>query len=52
MQPEDTDKKKATVANLEMLTADDITVAVLYCLSQPKRCDVAKLKIKPNLQLI
>jgi len=52
MQPEDTGTKKEHVANLEMLTADDIAAAVLYCISQPKRCDVVELKIRPHLQLI
>lgn len=52
MQPENTDQKKEKVDNLEMLVADDIAVAVLYCVSQPKRCDIAELKIRPHLQLI
>lgn len=52
MQPENTDQKKEKVDNLKMLAADDIAMAVLYCLSQPKRCDIAELKIRPHLQLI
>jgi NADP-dependent 3-hydroxy acid dehydrogenase YdfG len=52
MQPENTEKKKEHVENLEMMTADDIAYAVLYCITQPKRCDVAELKIRPHLQLI
>jgi len=52
MQAESTEKKKENVKNLEMLKADDIAVAVLYCLSQPKRCDVVDIKIRPHLQLI
>lgn len=40
------------VEALEMMTPLDIAVAVLYCLSQPKRCDVVDLKIRPHLQLI
>jgi NADP-dependent 3-hydroxy acid dehydrogenase YdfG len=52
MQPEGTETKKEHVENLEMLRADDIAAAVLYCLSQPKRCDVVELKIRPHLQLI
>jgi NADP-dependent 3-hydroxy acid dehydrogenase YdfG len=52
MQPEDTETKKEHVDNLEMLEANDIAAAVLYCLSQPKRCDVVELKIRPHLQLI
>ena len=52
MQEESTKKKKEKVKNLEMLTADDIAVAVLYVISQPKRCDVVELKVRPHLQLI
>ena len=52
MQAESTEKKKENVKNLEMLKADDIAIAVLYCLSQPKRCDVVDIKIRPHLQLI
>lgn len=52
MQAESTEKKKENVEKLEMLTADDIAMAVLYCLSQPKRCDVVDIKIRPHLQLI
>lgn len=52
MQAESTEKKKQNVENLEMLTADDIAAAVLYCLMQPERCDVVELKIRPHLQLI
>lgn len=52
MQAEDPETKKQHVKDMEMLTADDIAMAVLYCISQPKRCDVVELKIRPHLQLI
>jgi NADP-dependent 3-hydroxy acid dehydrogenase YdfG len=52
MQPEDTQAKKEHVKDMEMLSADDIAAAVYYCLSQPKRCDVVELKIRPHHQLI
>lgn len=52
MQDQPTQEKKEKVKNLEMLTADDIAISVLYCLSQPKRCDVVELKIRPHLQII
>lgn len=52
MQSESTKQKKENVKKLEMLTADDIAAAVLYCLMQPKRSDVVELKIRPHLQLI
>lgn len=52
MQPKTTEEKQKEVEELKMLTADDIAVSVLYCLSQPKRCDVVDLKIRPHLQVI
>jgi len=52
MQAESTKKKKENVENLEMLTADDIAATVLFCLNQPKRCDVVEIKVRPHLQLI
>lgn len=52
MQPESTDEKRQKVNNLEMLTAADIAQAILYTLSQPERCDVVDLKLRPHLQLI
>ena len=52
MQGQPTQEKKEKVENLEMLTADDIAMSVLYCLSQPKRCDVVELKVRPHLQII
>lgn len=52
MQAESTEQKKENVEKLEMMTADDIAYAVLYCITQPKRCDVAELKVRPHLQLI
>jgi len=52
MQEDSTEIKKEKVRKLEMLAADDIAAAVLYCLAQPIRCDVVELKIRPHLQLI
>ncbi|WP_116790912.1 SDR family oxidoreductase [Flavobacterium psychrotrophum] len=52
MQQKPTEEKLKKVENEEMLQATDIAAAVLYCLSQPKRCDVIELKIRPHLQLI
>ena len=52
MQKKTTAEKLQKVEDLEMLTAGDIAVAVLYALSQPKRCDVVELKVRPHLQLI
>lgn len=52
MQPKSTGEKRKEVDALKMLAAEDIAVSILYCLSQPKRCDVVDLKIRPHLQLI
>lgn len=52
MQDQPTQEKKEKVERLEMLITDDIAVSLLYCLSQPKRCDVVELKIRPHLQII
>ncbi|MDV6167138.1 SDR family oxidoreductase [Flavobacterium sp. DG1-102-2] len=52
MQPQSAKEKIEKVNALEMLSADDIAVSILYCLSQPKRCDVVDLKIRPHLQII
>ncbi len=52
MQAEDPETKKEHVDKGEMLAADDIAMAVLYAISQPKRCDVVELKVRPHLQLI
>jgi NADP-dependent 3-hydroxy acid dehydrogenase YdfG len=52
MQQKPTEEKRAKVSSLEMLEATDIAMAVLYCLSQPKRCDVIELKVRPHRQAI
>jgi short-subunit dehydrogenase len=52
MQPVSKDAEKEKQENLEMLKAEDIARAVLYALTQPARCDVVDIKIRPHLQLI
>lgn len=52
MQDFSTAEKREKVEKLEMLTADDVAFSILYCLSQPLRCDVVELKIRPHLQII
>jgi NADP-dependent 3-hydroxy acid dehydrogenase YdfG len=52
MQHKPTEEKRVKVENLEMLTATDIAMAVLFCLNQPKRSDIIELKIRPHLQFI
>lgn len=52
MQQQPASEKLKKVENLEMLEATDVAVAVVYCLTQPKRCDVIELKLRPHLQSI
>jgi NADP-dependent 3-hydroxy acid dehydrogenase YdfG len=37
---------------MEMLKAEDIAECVYYCLTQPKRCAVVAMQIRPLMQLI
>jgi len=52
MQPVSVPDQQQKEENLEMLKAEDIAAAVLYTLSQPERCDIVELKIRPHLQTI
>lgn len=52
MIKEDVDEQRKKIAAMEMLKAEDIAMSVLYCLSQPQRCDVITLQIRPHLQII
>lgn len=52
MQPQETEEKREAVQNEEMLKAADIAAAVIYALSQDKRCDVVEIRLRPRLQLI
>ena len=38
--------------NMEMLKAEDIAASILYTITQPKRCDVVTMQIRPHLQSI
>jgi NADP-dependent 3-hydroxy acid dehydrogenase YdfG len=37
---------------LEMLAPEDVAACVLYCLTQPRRCDVVSVQLRPHLQVI
>ncbi len=52
MQEDSTEEKRKKIQNFEMLTSEDIALSILYCLSQPERCDVVELKIRPHRQFI
>ncbi|WP_276347223.1 SDR family oxidoreductase [Daejeonella sp. JGW-45] len=52
MQEASNDEKLLQVAQGEMLKAEDIAMAVAFCLVQPDRCDIVGMQIRPHLQLI
>jgi NADP-dependent 3-hydroxy acid dehydrogenase YdfG len=52
MQPAPKDEQRENVKNMEMLEAEDIAMNILFCLSQPKRCDVVAMQVRPHLQII
>ncbi|MBD3582206.1 SDR family oxidoreductase [Flavobacterium selenitireducens] len=52
MQGNDAEKLAEKTRENEMLTANDVAVAIAYALCQPKRCDVVLIQLRPHLQLI
>lgn len=52
MQPESLEEQQQQEAELKMLKAEDIAACVLYAVTQPKRCDVVVVQIRPHLQSI
>jgi NADP-dependent 3-hydroxy acid dehydrogenase YdfG len=52
MQDPTPETQDGLIDALEMLKAEDIAIAIIYALSQPKRADVVNIKIKPLLQNI
>lgn len=52
MQPGSTEEKGQQMDNLEMMPAEDIAMAVVFCLAQQERCDIVSMQIRPHLQLI
>jgi NADP-dependent 3-hydroxy acid dehydrogenase YdfG len=52
MQPESPNEQRQKQEKMEMLKAEDIAACVLYALTQPKRCDVVMVQIRPHLQSI
>jgi NADP-dependent 3-hydroxy acid dehydrogenase YdfG len=52
MQPGTKEEHKEKIDKLEMLEAYDIAMSALFCLSQPKRCDIVTMQIRPHLQMI
>jgi NADP-dependent 3-hydroxy acid dehydrogenase YdfG len=46
------EEQRQREAELKMLKAEDIAACILYTITQPKRCDVVSLQIRPHLQSI
>ncbi|GAB3547890.1 SDR family oxidoreductase [Spirosoma fluminis] len=46
------EEQRPEIEKEEMLLAEDIAVAVHYVLTQPHRCDVVSMQIRPHMQLI
>lgn len=46
------DEQRKQIEKMEMLRAEDIAACVLYTITQPRRCDVVSLQIRPHLQSI
>jgi NAD(P)-dependent dehydrogenase (short-subunit alcohol dehydrogenase family) len=46
------EEKRAREEALEMLRPEDIAECVHYCLTQPERCDVVGVQLRPHLQII
>jgi NADP-dependent 3-hydroxy acid dehydrogenase YdfG len=52
MQPAPKEEQREQIKKMEMLDPEDIAMSVLFCLSQPKRCDVVSMQVRPHLQVI
>lgn len=52
MQQDPKTEQRKKIKKMEMLEAEDIAMSVLFCLSQPQRCDIVSMQIRPHLQLI
>jgi NADP-dependent 3-hydroxy acid dehydrogenase YdfG len=52
MQETTSEEERQKQQTGEMLRAEDIAVCVHYILTQPLRCDVVSVQIRPHLQLI
>ncbi len=52
MQPTTPEEERENQQKGEMLRAEDIAVCVHYVLTQPLRCDVVSVQIRPHMQAI
>jgi NADP-dependent 3-hydroxy acid dehydrogenase YdfG len=46
------EEQQQRIEQMKMLRAEDIAACVLYTITQPRRCDVVSLQIRPHLQEI
>jgi NAD(P)-dependent dehydrogenase (short-subunit alcohol dehydrogenase family) len=46
------EEKRKREEELEMLRPEDIAECVHFCLTQPRRCDVVGVQLRPHLQII
>lgn len=46
------EEKEQKEAALEMLRPEDVAACILFCLTQPWRCDVVVMQVRPLLQVI
>jgi NADP-dependent 3-hydroxy acid dehydrogenase YdfG len=52
MQPQSPEEQRQLEKKMEMLRAEDIAACIFYTITQPKRCDIVMLQIRPHLQSI
>ena len=52
MQPGTKEEHREKIEKMEMLESQDIAMSILFCLCQPKRCDIVSLQVRPHLQII
>jgi len=52
MQPGESADHDKKIAAMEMLEAEDIAASIIFCLSQPQRCDIVSIQARPLKQII
>ena len=52
MQKDPKEQQKEKIKEMKMLEAEDIAMSILFCLSQPQRCDIVSMQVRPHLQII
>lgn len=52
MVDESPEEQRRMQEELRMLNAEDVARSILFVLSQPERCDIIKIQVRPRLQII